>query len=202
MNKRTQYMSSWGDHRFDKEYREKQRISLCRLSRGSLPAMFFSLILGVMTISLQAQTISLERSVLANSGHLLHANEANASGRVLGFTLGEAIIGAGTQSNAYLEEGFWAGGIFITPMTSIGEGPYTNPRIQIYPNPAQIKVNIEGEAHLINSVQLYDVRGRLVLDQALQETQISVETLAEGVYQLLTRDVSGTVTGTFKLVKW
>ncbi|MEM7372051.1 MAG: T9SS type A sorting domain-containing protein [Bacteroidota bacterium] len=155
-----------------------------------------------MSVPIQAQTLTLERSVLANAGHLLQANEVNAAGRMLGFTLGEAVIGAETQSNAYLEEGFWAGGLFISPMTSIGGELYVNSRIQVYPNPAQTWINIEGEARLIDRVQLYDVRGRLVLDQDLQGSQISVETLTEGVYQLLTQDVEGNVTGTFKLVKW
>lgn len=78
----------------------------------------------------------------------------------------------------------------------------SNERIYIYPNPNNGNFTIETYSETKQSIQLYDVNGRLVLSQSLLgKTNIDASNLNEGVYSLSIIDNEGTTNKKLVIVK-
>jgi hypothetical protein len=69
---------------------------------------------------------------------------------------------------------------------------FTNSDFSVYPNPARHILNIKTKTNnSIKLAQAYDLTGRLVLESAVTNETISVESLSSGTYILLLRDQDG-----------
>lgn len=90
--------------------------------------------------------------------------------------------------------GNWRGGVALytsAPLDALGIAESREKRFRLYPNPSRGEVTVEWKdfapaAHYASSLQLKDVSGRTVLEQAItsQKTTLSTAHLARGVYFL------------------
>src|SRR6185312_10821204 len=76
-------------------------------------------------------------------------------------------------------------GLVFNTTTNIAHNNVTNASVSIYPNPSHGEFIIETNSTEKQTVQMYDVNGKLVLTQTISgKTNIDVSSLAEGVYKL------------------
>jgi hypothetical protein len=60
---------------------------------------------------------------------------------------------------------------------------FNQDQFSIYPNPSQNVVNIESKNNLnIESVKIFDLFGKLIIEKTQNTNQVSVENLSNGVY--------------------
>ena len=122
---------------------------------------------------------------------------SNASGNI-DFTIGEVIIATGTDGTNDLTQGFHQ-----TNWNFLGVEDFApNYEATIFPNPTEDVLNIKTSAFENVTCTLYDVKGKLVLQDILsaEQTPIQVSQLARGSYSLtLTNETQNLKT--FKLVK-
>ena len=122
---------------------------------------------------------------------------SNASGNI-DFTIGEVIIATGTDGTNDLTQGFHQ-----TNWNFLGVEDFApNYEATIFPNPTEDVLNIKTSAFENVTCTLYDVKGKLVLQDILsaEQTPIQVSQLAPGSYSLtLTNETQNLKT--FKLVK-
>jgi hypothetical protein len=132
------------------------------------------LIFLVCGVAMQAQ------QVIATAGNF----SSNTSGS-LSWTIGEGIIETYTGTGMILTQGFQQSTRTSTATQNLSSNAM---EISAYPNPTSdfvsLKVNIKSPINL--KFSLYDVYGKLVLDQKLEsnESKISFNNLASGVYLL------------------
>lgn len=74
------------------------------------------------------------------------------------------------------------------------------PALELYPNPTTDFLNIRFENSLNGSVEIFDMNGKLVISQSLDnnETQVNVSALANGTHLLVVKDDRGKMI-TFRL---
>ncbi len=72
-------------------------------------------------------------------------------------------------------------GVFrYTGLVSVEEIPESN--LNLYPNPANDNLNIIGITDRINSIEIYDISGKLVSSVANPNNTISISDLSNGTY--------------------
>lgn len=89
----------------------------------------------------------------------------------------------------------------VNQMRTIGEGSaplkkddFFAAGLRIYPNPASDVLNIQSNKNVaIQSAQVFDLTGKLLIDTSVDNGSISVKKLALGTYILLLKDVNGSV---------
>jgi hypothetical protein len=60
---------------------------------------------------------------------------------------------------------------------------FNQDQFSIYPNPSQNVVNIESKNNLnIESVKIFDLFGKLIIEKTQNTNQVSVENLSNGIY--------------------
>ncbi|MDA8911104.1 T9SS type A sorting domain-containing protein [Crocinitomicaceae bacterium] len=122
---------------------------------------------------------------------------SNASGSI-DFTLGEVVIVTGTDGNNDLTQGFHQ-----TNWNFLGVEDFApNYEAIIYPNPTEDVLNIKTSSYDNVMYTLYDVTGKLVMQDVLsaEQTPIQVSQLAPGNYSLTLNNQTQNLK-TFKLVK-
>ena len=122
---------------------------------------------------------------------------SNASGNI-DFTIGEVIIATGTDGTNDLTQGFHQ-----TNWNFLGVEDFApNYEATIFPNPTEDVLNIKTSAFENVTCTLYDVKGKLVLQDILsaEQTPIQVSQLAPGSYSLILNNETQNLK-TFKLVK-
>lgn len=120
------------------------------------------------------------------------------SNATLSFTIGETVINTATDGITTLTQGFHQ-----SKWTFVGLKDYSpNYEVIIFPNPTEDVLNIKTEQHENVSYTLYDLQGKLVLQNQLTavQTPIQVSHLAPGSYSLILNDKTK-VLKTFKLIK-
>lgn len=128
------------------------------------------------TACLSAQTMA--KNTVSNAGIEMSNPEYTVS-----FTIGEPIIGL-ISNNESIDQGFWAGSLFVEPITPKEELG----GIVIYPNPMINELNIQTNNNPIFGVTMFAVNGKMALKQKVESTQvehkIDVSHLAKGMYVL------------------
>ena len=122
---------------------------------------------------------------------------SNASGSI-DFTLGEVIIATGSDGTNDITQGFHQ-----TNWNFLGVEDFApNYEAIIFPNPTEDVLNIKTSAFENVTCTLYDVKGKLVLQDILsaEQTPIQVSQLAPGSYSLILNNETQNLK-TFKLVK-
>jgi hypothetical protein len=122
---------------------------------------------------------------------------SNTSGSI-DFTIGEVVINTGTDGTKDLTQGFHQ-----TNWNFLGlEDHVPNYEAIIFPNPTEDVLNIRTSTFENVTYTLFDVMGKLVLQDVLsaEQTPIQVSQLAPGAYSLtLNNDTQNLKT--FKLIK-
>ena len=122
---------------------------------------------------------------------------SNASASI-DFTIGEVIIDTGTDGTNDLTQGFHQ-----TNWKFVGLEDFApNYEAIIFPNPTQDVLNIKTSSFENLTYTLYDVQGKLVVQDILsaEQTPIQVSQLAPGSYSLTLNNETQNLK-TFKLIK-
>ena len=122
---------------------------------------------------------------------------SNANGSI-DFTIGEVIINTGTDGNNDLTQGFHQ-----TVWNFLGVEDFApNYEVIIFPNPTEDVLNIRTSTFENVTYTLYDIQGKLVMQNILfaEQTPIQVSQLAPGNY-LLTLNNQTKNLKIFKLIK-
>ena len=122
---------------------------------------------------------------------------SNGSGSI-DFTLGEVIIATGTDGTNDITQGFHQ-----TNWNFLGVEDFApNYEAIIYPNPTEDVLNIRTSTFENVTYTLYDVQGKLVMQDILsaEQTPIQVSQLPPGAYSLTLNNEAQNLK-TFKLVK-
>ena len=147
------------------------------------------LLFGALTLSLN----SLGQEVVSTQGD----SYSNASGNI-DFTIGEVIINTGTDGTNDLTQGFHQ-----TNWNFLGMEDFVpNYEVNIFPNPTSDVLNIKTSTFENVTYTLYDVQGKLVMQDILsaEQTPIQVSQLAPGSYSLTLNNDTQKLK-TFKLIK-
>lgn len=76
--------------------------------------------------------------------------------------------------------------------TTLGVDDFANSGFSVYPNPAKNVLNIKVKTETtLESAQVYDLTGKLILESEVKNDAIVVESLSSGTYILLIRDRDG-----------
>ncbi len=83
-------------------------------------------------------------------------------------------------------------GLLVVEGSTLSTGDFVNSDFAVYPNPTKNILNIKVKTeNAIQSAQVYDLTGRLVLESEVIKEAISVESLSSGTYILLIRGENG-----------
>lgn len=100
------------------------------------------------------------------------------------YTIGEVALQENTTGNIYISEGF----ISVNSLVSLDIENYSLlSDMNIYPNPAHNFIIVESKTLKVESLQILDITGKIVLSSLLREgiTQsqsIDITTLESGIY--------------------
>jgi len=133
-------------------------------------------VLLLITACLGAQTMA--KNTISNAGIEMSNVEYTVS-----FTIGEPLVGM-IANNESIDQGFWAGSLFVEPITPEKELV----GIMVYPNPMINELNIQTNNHSVLGITIYTVNGKMAFkqkaDSNLLEHKIDVSHLARGMYVL------------------
>lgn len=146
-----------------------------------------------ITASLSAQTMA--KNTVSNAGVEISNPEHTVS-----FTIGEPIVGM-ISNNGSIDQGFWAGSLFVEPITIEEELA----GIVIYPNPMINELNIQTNNNPVFGITMFAVNGKMALKKKVESTQlehkIDVSHLAKGVYVLRLSVENSKEEKLFKVIK-
>lgn len=138
--------------------------------------LLLTYILLFVAACLSAQSMS--KSAVSTAGIELSGLEATVN-----FTIGEPIVGL-VANNESIDQGFWAGSLFVEPLTIEKELG----GIVVYPNPMIDELNIQTNNNPVYGITMFAVNGKMALKQKVESTQlehkIDVSHLAKGMYVL------------------
>ena len=119
---------------------------------------------------IEAQNLS---PTVVNSAGGVISNSSNS----LEWSLGELAVSTLTSTNNLLTQGF------LQPTTTIvgTEAPFEESRFSAFPNPVSDWLILQTDIPDIETVQVHDVLGRLVLQSTFQQN-IDVHQLNSGIY--------------------
>jgi hypothetical protein len=134
----------------------------------------------IIALLLCALHVQGQQQVVSSAGNF----HSNASGSV-SWTLGELAIETLTTANNVLTQGFQQSRLTVT---GFGDLPILDYEIVVFPNPASdhIIIRTDKEQHENLHYQLYDLSGRIILQNKILETEttIPVNHLRSAVYLL------------------
>jgi len=152
---------------------------------------------GVSTITLDDGTLQMEATVLpANATDGTYTwSLANGTGQatidaagLLTATHNGDVTVTATANDASGVAGTAV--ITITNQTSVGVNENGNLNISIFPNPTQAFVNILSDVQ-INSVNIYNVAGKLIMTDKAENNIINIKDLANGSYIIVINTING-----------
>jgi N-acetylneuraminic acid mutarotase len=123
------------------------------------------------------------------------------AGAVAGGNDTVAFIGTGFDGGLFTRTDFWKfpGAPVVNPNAIGGpQNPGQNTAV-IYPNPASGQITVQTGSE-IAGLAVYDLTGRLLIDQASEQSNINIEHLSEGIYHLKISYRDGS-SGVLKFVK-
>jgi hypothetical protein len=141
--------------------------------------IFVLLFIGLQ--GLLAQTVG--TSVINAGGN----TAATPSGGTLEQAVGEVAVQTLQGSNATLTQGV------LQPEATIIDAisPLVDVEVKVYPNPVQEAIYIETDAEFLRSVTIWDMVGKAIQTDALEQGPISVTKLASGNYTMGLFDTDG-----------
>ena len=149
---------------------------------------------------LYAQT-NLSQDVLAAGGGVSKTSEIE-----LQWTIGESVVGLASTSNRLYTVGFDQP-VLISSKVIRDFAIDVTSQISVYPNPVENTLRVhfhEGKNDNVKMI-LSDLHGRALVEKAVSSklslTEISVQHLISGVYQLRILSMDGTILKTFKIIK-
>ena len=150
----------------------------------------------IIILLLCALHVQGQQQVVSSAGNF----HANTSGSV-SWTLGELAVETLTTAGNILTQGFQQSRLTVT---GIGDIPLLDFEILVFPNPASdhLIISTDKEQHENLYYQLYDLSGKIVLQDRIRETEttIPVNHLKSAVYLL--RIIEGNrQVRSFKVVK-
>ena len=154
---------------------------------------FLLFVLTGLPLWLSAQSITPYVLNIAGGTH------SAANGVKLTSNVGELAITRLVAPGKQLTQGFlqpeWLG-----PPTGL-EDLYLKPGIRLYPNPATEWVQVEAENVRPELIRLFDMQGRLVMQESLTGTPVSLDRLSPGLYSVIISGKDGQPLATYKLIK-
>ncbi len=148
----------------------------------------------IVVCSILASFTSVGQTVVSTQGDSYETATGSVS-----FTIGEVVIDTGTDGSTNLTQGFHQ-----TNWNFIGLDDHDVDYVaNIYPNPTSDILNVEVIKFENVSYAMYDATGRIVAMGDLSDliTQINVQNLESGSYQLELFDEQNERLKTFKLIK-
>ncbi|NVK63273.1 MAG: T9SS type A sorting domain-containing protein [Flavobacteriales bacterium] len=148
----------------------------------------------IVVCSILASFTSVGQTVVSTQGDSYETATGSVS-----FTIGEVVIDTGTDGSTNLTQGFHQ-----TNWNFIGLDDHDVDYVaNIYPNPTSDILNVEVIKFENVSYAMYDATGRIVAMGDLSDliTQIDVQNLESGSYQLELSDEQNERLKTFKLIK-
>lgn len=120
----------------------------------------------------------------------------------LSWTIGEPVIETFSNGNTILTQGFNQSNLKVTAIDEISLSGF---KLQVYPNPVSLKLNLEvmkGDQENL-SYELFSSDGRLISRSLFNVLpgQINMETYSSGSYLLKISDKKGKLIQKFKVVK-
>ncbi|MEM7375455.1 MAG: T9SS type A sorting domain-containing protein [Bacteroidota bacterium] len=138
--------------------------------------LLISLLFGLM--STQAQNIQISPEVINTAGWHYEGQTI-----MLTHSIGETVIETLSTDSLILTQGFLQSGKSFDTLTSID--PFLELSLTIYPNPTSQELFVKGALTGEEKLSIYDMRGRVVLQQQLRLGEaISVRHFPSGMYQL------------------
>lgn len=138
--------------------------------------LLLTYLLLLIAACLSAQTMA--KNTVSNAGVEMSNVEYSVS-----FTIGEPIVGL-ISNNESIDQGFWAGSLFVEPITHEKELA----GIMVYPNPMINELNIQTNNHVVFGITMFALNGKMALKQKVESTllehKIDVSHLARGMYVL------------------
>lgn len=96
----------------------------------------------------------------------------------------------------------------LTPPASITEfsNTFNENQIEIYPNPSKTYLTMRFGKYLVNKLDLYDMTGKLILNQMLPENginyiELNIESLQEGIYFIKALSNDTQLTSKFTIIR-
>lgn len=151
--------------------------------------IFLSLCALLFTWAAQAQTIQ-PSVVNASGGQLQNATV------MVEWSLGEPAISTISNAENMVTQGFIQPQLYISGVDDFLFGE----EISVYPNPVMDHLLFKTSSTRIASLTIYDMLGRMVLEDTFQ-TELDVRQLSAGVYFISLLDSENRLLSTFKIVK-
>jgi len=101
-----------------------------------------------------------------------------------------------TASNQFLVDNISITAVSVESLLGVKQNSILSNKTAIYPNPTKDIINISNSDALINLIQITDLNGRVVKEvkvSDVNETQVSVSDLAQGVYSMKIVSDKGTI---------
>lgn len=89
----------------------------------------------------------------------------------------------------------------LFPLAGVTTDKASKLELSLYPNPAVNTLNIKLENEQIQLIEIYDINGRLVLEERSNNQQINVASLSNGTYVCAVQTSNGTATKRFIIRK-
>lgn len=158
------------------------------MTKNSLFALCFLFLLGIK--------MNAQEAVTAAGG------DATGTGGKVAYSVGQVVYTNVSTASGSVNQGVQQP--YTLLVTGANNCPYINLLMTVYPNPSLTYINLNvGKQELKNlSFQLFDVQGKLLLDQQISnlETSIKMEDYTIGNYFLKVID-NQTEIKTFKIIK-
>ena len=139
-----------------------------------------------------AQSVS--RQVLSNAG-----NPIATTGMSINFTLGEPIVGLVSNENEGLDQGFWAGYLFLEMEETALQD------LVLFPIPVRDILHIVPGDTQVFGFQLYSMLGQQLLSRVFEgndsEIQVDLSTMANATYLAKVFVQGETTARDFKIIK-
>lgn len=156
--------------------------------------LLLTYILIFSTVHLSAQSI--DKTVMASAGSTMSVSEV-----IIGYTIGEPIVGVAISKSSSIDQGFWAGSLQVEAITAEKDLD----GIVVYPNPVENELTIFTNNNEIFGITLFGVNGQRVYKQNVENTQlehtINLSHLSKGMYVLRLFMRDDTEEKLFKIIK-
>lgn len=152
------------------------------------------LILTFLFIGFWASAQSVSRKIMANAGVPLASTDVS-----INFSLGEPIVGLVSNENSALDQGFWAGYLFIALTEN------TSDDLVLFPIPVTDVLHIIPGDNQVFALQVFSMTGQQVMSRVFGESgpeiQVDMSTLANATYLANVFVRGESKSRTFKIIK-
>lgn len=151
--------------------------------------------LGFLLFSIISFAQSTAGEVIANGGEFYE----NGNGS-LSWTLGEPVIETISNGTNTLTQGFQQNSYTITEISEVMNPEFN---IRVYPNPTSDIINIDGKDLEIGTIEMFDMNGKLVLSEEINDTcyQLNIQDKTVAYYLLKIYSKKSNIVKEYKICK-